>query len=311
MANNQLLDNLVGLFHCTQQYENCTRKRRDEESIEKGKKCMKKVWRDYEPCKSCVLPKARQKNEAPYDKEREFKHPVPLVFFTDSLMKAGLTAAQEEHLIDIMVVSRVPYCYYGAVFKIKPEKCLEEAHNCKRIMGVGEFIATLVGNYYWEDFIDYLKRDSKTPKLYWTHLTKCNTNLVGKFAMLASTKCKKYLEEEIDILNPRLIIGLGNDVAKNLLPLECLSDTPLAIKTAGKFPGMGEILDLEEEISPDFQNTELLILSLPAGKNRWYEYWYDPIENRLCLRFLRKPGKPKIFWFNDWIKKAKQQYTFA
>ena len=306
MANNRLLENLVELHLCTQQYKDCTEKHIGKETIKKGRECMKEFVGNHQPCKSCVLPKAWQNTEAPYDGERKFDHPVPLIFFTDSLKEAGLAAVQEEHLIDIMVVSRVPYCYYGDVLKIKPEKRLEEAHNCKRIMGVGEFIISLVGKYYWQDFIDYLKKDSKTPKLYWTHLTKCNTNLVGKFAMRASTKCKKYLEEEIDILNPRLIIGLGNDVAKNLLPLECLSDTPLAIKTAGKFPGMGKILDLEEEISPDFQNTELLILSLPAGKNRWYEYWYDPIGNRLCLRFLRKPEKPKVFWFNNWIEKAKQ-----
>jgi len=37
MANNQLLENLVRLSSCTQKYM-------DEESIEKGEKCMKKVW---------------------------------------------------------------------------------------------------------------------------------------------------------------------------------------------------------------------------------------------------------------------------
>lgn len=300
MANNQLLENLVRLSSCTQKYM-------DEESIEKGEKCMKKVLRDYDsPCKFCILPKAWQNNEAPYDGGK-FVHPVPLVFFNDSLMQAGLAATREKHLVDIMVVSRDPHCYYGDVLNINPEGHIEKAQSGERIVGVGEFIISLLGENYWQDFKSYLEEDSKAPTVYWTHLTKCNTNNRRNFAMRASTSCRKYLKEKIGFLNPRLIVGLGADVAKNLLPLECLSNTPLAIKTAEKFPGMGKILDLESGIIPDFQNTGLLILPHPAGANGWYGYWYDnPTKNQLCLKFLRRPGKPKIFWFNDWIEKAKR-----
>jgi len=300
MANNQLLENLVRLSSCTQKYM-------DEESIERGEKCMKKVWGDYEPCKSCILPKAWQNNGAPYDGGK-FVHPVPLVFFNDSLMQAGSAATREKHLVDIMVVSRDPNCNYGSILNdIDLEGLREKRRNGRRITDLCGFIISLVGECYWQKFVkDYLHKDSKTPKLYW-HLTKCNTNNRRNFAMRASTSCRKYLKEEIGFLNPRLIVGLGADVAKNLLPLECLSDTPLAIKTAEKFPGMGKILDLESGIIPDFQNTGLLILPHPAGANGWYGYWYDnPTKNQLCLKFLRRPGKPKIFWFNDWIEKAKR-----
>lgn len=307
MVNNQLLENLVQLHQCTQQYENCTEKRRDEDGIKRGKECMEDFVRNYEPCKSCALPKAWQNNEAPYDGEREFKHPVPLVFFTDSLMKAGSAATREEHLVDIMVVSRDPNCNYGNIRNdVNLERLREIQRKGKRITDLCGFIISLVGEDDWDGFIDYLKRHSKTPKLYWTHLTKCNTNNNRNFALRASTSCKEYLKEEIDFLNPWLIVGLGADVAKNLLPLECLSDTPLAIKTAGKFLGVGKTLDLEEKMSPNFENTELLILPHPAGNDRHYGYWYDnPTKNQLCLKFLRRPGKPKVFWFNEWIEREK------
>lgn len=122
-------------------------------------------------------------------------------------------------------------------------------------------IRALVGDPIGESLEKSIRGQVEALPIYWTHLVKCYACNNSTYLQKAAKTCVELLEQEIDYLDPELIIGFGNDVQSGL-------------SEVGKLTRKMKEYEWLERLD-ELAKGDLVILPHPSGKDRIYIYQWE------------------------------------